>query len=165
MQVNISGKSIGDRTLLAYIEGCVARSGADPSTMVFELTETAVTEDEAAGELFARGIRDLGCELALDDFGTGYGGFTYLKRLPINYLKIDVEFVRDIASSASSHRVVQGVVALAHAFRIQTVGEGVEDAETLQILRLIGVDFAQGYHIGRPAPVAGGGQSERAQER
>ena len=91
----------------------------------------------------------LGCELALDDFGTGFGGFGYLKNLPVDYLKIDVEFVRDVRTNEASRHVVQAVVGLAAAFGQRTVAEGVEDDRTLQMIREMGVDLAQGYGIGR----------------
>jgi predicted signal transduction protein with EAL and GGDEF domain len=123
-----------------------------PGLLVFEITETALVRREVAARAFAERLHGLGCKLALDDFGTGYGGFTFLKRLPIDYLKIDVEFVSDFASNTASRHVVQAVVALARAFSLQTVGEGVEDEETLTLLRELGVDYAQGYHIARPAP-------------
>jgi len=152
VQVNVSADSISDRTVLNHIESCIEQAGADPTLLVFEITETALVRDEAAARAFAERLHSLGCKLALDDFGTGYGGFTFLKRLPIDYLKIDVEFVSDLASNTASRHVVQAVVALARAFSLQTVGEGVEDAETVTLLRELGVDYAQGYHIARPGP-------------
>jgi EAL domain-containing protein (putative c-di-GMP-specific phosphodiesterase class I) len=153
VQVNVSARSISDRTVLSHIESCIEQTGADPTLLVFEITETALIRDEAAARAFAERLHSLGCKLALDDFGTGYGGFTFLKRLPIDYLKIDVEFVSDLASNTASRHVVEAVVALAQAFSLQTVGEGVEDAETLTLLRELGVDYAQGYHIARPGPL------------
>ena len=152
VQINISACSIGDLTMLDHIGRCLDQEGADPALLVMELTETAIIANETAALKFAEGLHSLGCGLALDDFGTGYGSFTYLKQLPVDYLKIDIEFVRDLATSDPSRHVVKAVVALAQAFGIRTVGEGVEDAETLNILQEMGVDFAQGYHIGRPAP-------------
>jgi len=153
VQVNVSARSISDRTVLDHIESCIEQTRADPKLMVFEITETALVRDEAAARAFAERLHSLGCKLALDDFGTGYGAFTFLKQLPIDYLKIDVEFVSDLASNTASRHVVQAVVALARAFSLQTVGEGVEDAETLTLLRELGVDYAQGYHIARPGPL------------
>jgi EAL domain-containing protein (putative c-di-GMP-specific phosphodiesterase class I) len=153
VQVNVSARSISDRTVLNHIESCIEHAGADPKLLVFEITETALVRDEAAARAFAERLHSLGCKLALDDFGTGYGAFTFLKQLPIDYLKIDVEFVSDLASNTASRHVVQAVVSLARAFSLQTVGEGVEDAETLTLLRELGVDYAQGYHIARPAPL------------
>ena len=111
-------------------------------------------QDFEAGKMFARGVADLGCDLALDDFGTGYGSFTRLKRLPAKYLKIDIEFVRDFASSSGSRHVVEAIPAWPRRFGQQTIAEGVEDHETLALLQDTGVDFAQGYHLGHPAPLA-----------
>jgi PAS domain S-box-containing protein len=151
VELNLSARSMSDRTVLDYIEECLQRTGADPRDLVFEITETALVADESAAVAFAKRLHGLGCKLALDDFGTGYGGFTYLKRFPVDYLKIDVEFVRDLSVNPASRHVVEAVAALAHAFALKTVAEGVEDAQTLALLRELGVEFAQGYHIAMPA--------------
>lgn len=153
VEVNVSGSSLGDHHMLDHIRACLTRSGADPRLMVFELTETAFVSDAETAGGFATGLHELGCKLALDDFGAGYGSFTYLKQLPIDYLKIDIEFVRDIAVNSASRHLVEAVVGIAKAFGLETVGEGVEDAESLRILRELGVDYAQGFHLGRPAPL------------
>jgi PAS domain S-box-containing protein len=154
VELNVSGGSIGHPELLSHIEHCLRESGADPALLVFEITETALVADEAAGRHFAQRVHELGCKLALDDFGTGYGGFTYLKQLPVDYLKIDIEFVRDLCTSEASLHVVEAVVNLARGFGLQTVAEGVEDVATLDLLKTLGVDYAQGYHIARPGPLA-----------
>jgi len=153
IQINLSARSVGERSILDHIERCLMTTGADPALVVFEITETAILEDEDAALRFAEQLRSLGCKLALDDFGTGYGGFTYLKRLPVDYLKIDIEFVRDLATNPGSQHVVEAVVGLARGFGLQTVAEGVEDAEAYALLRELGVDFAQGYFIARPGPL------------
>ena len=153
VHLNLSGSSIDDPTVVDWIERCLKQTGAEASSLVFEITETALIADEAAAKAFAARLHDLGCKLALDDFGTGYCGFTYLKQLPVDLLKIDIEFVRDLTVSAASRHVVVAVVALAHAFDLKTIAEGVEDAQTLALVRELGVDFAQGFHIARPAPI------------
>jgi PAS domain S-box-containing protein len=153
VELNISGESLGDPGLIGHIRRALLRTGAEPGTMIFEITETALIDDEAAARAFVEQVHQLGCKLALDDFGTGYGGFTYLKRLPVDVLKIDIEFVRDLQSSEASRNVVKAIVGLARGFDLKTVAEGVEDAATLELLIDLGVDYAQGYHIGRPAPV------------
>jgi PAS domain S-box-containing protein len=153
VELNVSGQSITDPSLIEHIQRCIDASGADPKAMVFEITETALIADHAAASAFADGLHRLGCALALDDFGTGYGGFTYLKQLQIDFLKIDIEFVRDLPRNPASRSVVQAIVHLARGFKLKTVAEGVEDAETLEVLRELGVDCAQGYHIGRPEPL------------
>ncbi|HWK17785.1 MAG TPA: EAL domain-containing protein, partial [Solirubrobacteraceae bacterium] len=123
---------------------------ADPARVIFELTETALMDDIDAGERFTRGLNALGCAVALDDFGTGFGSFTYLQRLPVRYLKIDIEFVRDLTTKAASRHLVTAIVNLAKGFEQETIAEGVEDAQTLELLRDFGVDYAQGFHLGRP---------------
>ena len=106
-----------------------------------------------AGQAFALRLVDMGCGIALDDFGTGFGSLTYLKRLPISHIKIDIEFVRDLVSNPANQHVVKAIVSLARAFGCQTIAEGVEDAETLAVVREYGVDYAQGFLIGHPKPV------------
>lgn len=154
VELNLSAHSLGDPDLLNLIRAELRRTGADPALLAFEITETAVVQDTAAAEWFIRRLRELGCRVALDDFGTGYGGFTYLKCLPITDLKIDIEFVRDLTESRASQEVVRAVVSLARGFGQQTVAEGVEDRSTMDLLRELGVDRAQGFAIARPAPVA-----------
>ena len=154
VQINISARSVVDPTMLEQIEGWIQQHRVDPTLIVFEITETALMVDEAAARTFAQRLHDLGCKLALDDFGTGYGSFSHLKQIPIDSLKIDIEFVRDLAVSSASRLVVETVVALAEGLNVRTVGEGVEDAETLTLLDQLGVECAQGYHLGRPQPLA-----------
>jgi PAS domain S-box-containing protein len=159
VQINVSARSVSDPSLVDYIKHAIAREGADPVTLVFEITETTLISDGAAARAFVEALHLLGCKIALDDFGTGFGGFTYLKQLPIDFLKIDLEFVRDLRTNSASLLVVQAIVALARGFGLETVGEGVEDRETLDLLRSLGVDYAQGFHIGRPAPIATANQA------
>jgi EAL domain-containing protein (putative c-di-GMP-specific phosphodiesterase class I) len=102
---------------------------------------------------FAERVRRLGCRLALDDFGTGFGSFIYLKHLPVSELKIDMEFVRHVSHSPADRRLVESIVMIARALGVRTVAEGVEDEATLTLLREYGVDFAQGCHLGAPAPL------------
>jgi len=154
VEVNVSAESLGrDSDLLGLIESRLASTGADPSYVVFELTETALMKDLEGGKEFALGVYKLGCSVALDDFGTGFGSFSYLKSFPIRFLKIDIEFVRDLAANPANKHLVHAIVSLARGFGQQTIAEGVEDAETLALLRQYDVDFAQGYYLGRPAPL------------
>jgi PAS domain S-box-containing protein len=150
---NLSAESMDSLDLLALIAHEMEQARADPSNLVFEITETALMRDMEKGEAFARGVVDLGCCLALDDFGTGFGTFTHVKKLPIKYLKIDIEFVRELVSSSANQHVVKAIVNLAQGFGCQTIAEGVEDEETLKLLQDFGVDYAQGFHLGRPAPL------------
>jgi PAS domain S-box-containing protein len=153
VEANLSAESLGNLDLLPLIEQELRDAGADPKNLVFEITETALMTDIKQGEAFARGLAKTGCGLALDDFGTGFGSFNLLKTLPIQYLKIDIEFVRDLSTNRASTHLVKAIVNLAQGFGLQTIAEGVEDAETLELLREYGVDFAQGYYLGRPAPL------------
>ena len=153
VQVNLSAASLGDATLATAVEDALRAANADPRDVVIEITETAVIRNEAAASAFLDHMRRLGCLVALDDFGTGYGGFRQLKSLPVDILKIDVEFVRDLPASRASRHVVEAVVSLARAFGQRTIAEGVENRETLALVVQLGVDFAQGHHLGRPRPL------------
>jgi EAL domain-containing protein (putative c-di-GMP-specific phosphodiesterase class I) len=153
VEANLSATSIGTSDLLPFIEQQIRKAHADPADLVFEITETALMQDITAGEAFARGLTELGCGLALDDFGTGFGSFTYLKKLPITHLKIDIEFIRDLATNPANLHVVKAIVSLARAFGLKTIAEGIEDEQALTLLRAEGVDFAQGFHLGRPEPI------------
>ena len=154
VEFNLSAKSVVDPNMLTVVRNAFEVHGASPESVVCEITETALLRDTAAAEAFVQGLIEVGCKVALDDFGSGYGGFAYLKRLPVSYLKIDREFVRDLAQETSSRHVVSAVVNLAKAFSMQTVGEGAEDDATVELLTQLGVDRAQGYVIARPGPVA-----------
>jgi PAS domain S-box-containing protein len=154
VEANLSAASIGTSDLLPFIEQQIREANADPANLVFEITETALMQDITAGEAFARGLAGLGCGLALDDFGTGFGSFTYLKKLPITHLKIDIEFVRDLVTHPENLHVVRAIVSLARAFGLKTIAEGIENEQTLTLLRAEGVDFAQGFHLGRPGPIS-----------
>ena len=121
---------------------------------MFEITETALIAETAVAVKLAERLRHLGCRFALDDFGSGYGGFHYLKHLPMDFLKIDREFIRDARTSVADQHVIRAIVGLARGFGLKTIAEGVEDQETVDLLRAFGVDHAQGFHLGRPAPLA-----------
>jgi PAS domain S-box-containing protein len=152
VSLNISANALGDLTLLAYVDGELRVHAVDPALVVFEITETALVEDEAAAEAFVRAISARGCGVALDDFGTGYGGFRYLKRLPVSSLKIDREFVTELEPGSADHHVVDAIVRLAKGLGLQTVAEGIESLDTLDRLRALGVDHVQGFALGRPRP-------------
>jgi PAS domain S-box-containing protein len=154
VNVNLSAHSLGDPHLADAAERMLSEAGAEPWRITFEITETAVAEHLERARKFATQMSELGCQFALDDFGTGYGAFTYLKMLPINYLKIDREFVHDLPENPASRHLVEAMVSLARCFGQQTIAEGVEDAGTLEILRELGVDHAQGYYIAPPGGAA-----------
>lgn len=152
VEINLSGRTISSPEHVAAIERLVAASGAPPQNIIFEITETAVVENLAAARRFAERLRAAGCLFALDDFGVGFGTFTYLKHLPVDYLKIDIEFVRNLVEDPIDRHVVHAMVAVASGFGIKTIAEGVEDQATLELLENMGVDYAQGYWTGRPVP-------------
>ncbi|MCW3032846.1 MAG: hypothetical protein JWM60_1191 [Solirubrobacterales bacterium] len=154
VQANISARSVCDPDVLDHIERCVERYEVPRGDLIFEITETAIVDDEQASRHFVERLHAIGCGVALDDFGTGYGSLTYLKQMPVDHLKLDIEFVRDVVENEASRHVIQAVIALARDFHLETVGEGVEDAATLELLRELGVDFAQGFHLAHPAPFA-----------
>jgi PAS domain S-box-containing protein len=154
LEFNLSAKSVADPGTLALIGDAIKEHGANPDQIVCEITETALVRDLGAAEQFVRGLNDLGIKVALDDFGAGYGGFAYLKRLPVSYLKIDREFVQDLCTEMSSQHVVSAVVNLAKAFGMLTVAEGAEDDATLGLLKSFGVNYVQGYVVGRPSPAS-----------
>jgi len=154
VEVNVSAQSIDPFFLLPIIEREFHDTGADPANLVFEVTETALMQNLHDGEAFSQGLADIGCGLSLDDFGTGFASFTYLKKLPLRSLKIDIEFVRDLRTNEANQHIVKAVVELARGFGYDTIAEGVEDEETLQLLRDYGVDYGQGFLLGEPAPLS-----------
>ncbi len=148
---NLSGQSITDITLLKELRLALDRTAADPRLLTIELTETALLDDVEWAGAFARHVKNLGCRIALDDFGAGYNGFARVRHIPADLLKIDRQFVSDVLVNPVSEGVVRAVVALADNLGAETVGEGVEDEATQVRLAELGVKYAQGYHLGRPA--------------
>jgi PAS domain S-box-containing protein len=149
--INLSATSLSDAGTVAAVEKALGDFNADPRAVTFEITETAAVQDLEAAQSLVLALVNLGCGVALDDFGTGYGSFTYLMRLHVTSLKIDMEFIRGLTKDPDDQRVVRAIVAVARTFGLTTVAEGVETVATLEILRDLGVDQAQGYLIGRPS--------------
>jgi EAL domain-containing protein (putative c-di-GMP-specific phosphodiesterase class I)/FixJ family two-component response regulator len=154
LEVNVSARSIDEPDFPVAIERALEEASIDPGSLVLELTETAAIANMEQARRFATRIREMGCEFALDDFGAGFGSFYNLKHLPVDYLKIDGEFVRGLPRSQIDQRMVKAMVEIARGLHLRTIAEGVESAETLELLREYGVDFAQGHHLGRPEPTA-----------
>jgi EAL domain-containing protein (putative c-di-GMP-specific phosphodiesterase class I) len=148
--VNLSALSITDRGMLAHIEHELARHEVDPARLVVEVTETAAIGDMRRAQSFCEGVHTLGSSVALDDFGAGFGSFQYLKHLPFRYLKIDGDFIRALPSSPKDQLVVQALVGVARGMGKQTIAEYVGDEPTMCLLRGYGVDYAQGFEVGRP---------------
>ncbi len=152
-EVNVSGKSLNDPLLLETIETGLQISGVDPRRLIFEVTETAAVANIHQARIFAERLAALGCRFALDDFGAGFGSFYYLKHLPFDYLKIDGEFISNCLRSRTDQLVIEAVVGIARGLGKATIAEFVGDDRTERFLRGNGVDFAQGFHIGRPVPL------------
>lgn len=153
-EVNISGSSTGDHELLTIIERELAESGVDPVNLVLEVTETTAVANIPRAQQFAARLAELGCRFALDDFGAGFGSFYYLKHLPFDLLKIDGEFVRSCTTSTTDQLLIRAAVDIARGLGKKTIAEYVGDEATVELLRRLGVDYAQGFHIGRPGPLA-----------
>ena len=153
LSVNLSGKTMNDLKLASDLGEMLKATPIPPGRLVVEVTETAaIVNIERAREL-ARQLRRMGCLFALDDFGSGFSSFYYLKHLEFDYLKIDGEFIVNLVGSATDQLLVQAVVDIARGLGTQTVAEFVGDDATVELLRQLGVDYGQGYHLGCPAPV------------
>ncbi len=155
--MNLSGRSVGDEELPAAIEAMIAEHGIDADRLIFEVTETAAIANMVEAREFAESLTHLGCRFALDDFGAGFGSFYYLKYLPLDFLKIDGDFIRKLKVSEVDQVLVRGMVEVARGLGVRTIAEFVEDGETLELLRDYGIDYAQGFHVGRPEPAPANG--------
>jgi len=154
LEINLSGPSLNDTGLLRLIETEVAHAKIDPRRLIFEITETAAVANIPLARRFAERLTQLGCRFALDDFGAGFGSFYYLKHLPFDYLKIDGEFVSGCLGNRTDQLVIEAVVRIARGLGKETVAEFVSDEQLERFVRSQGVDHAQGFHVGRPVPVA-----------
>jgi diguanylate cyclase (GGDEF)-like protein/PAS domain S-box-containing protein len=150
LEVNLSGKAFTDKNLLPLIRSELAETGIDPAALVFEITETALIENMAAAQLFIAELKSLGCRFALDDFGVGFSSFNYLKHLLVDYLKIDGSFIRNLPHDTVDQHLVKAMVEVSRGLGKKIIAEFVENEETLHLLREYGIDYAQGYHIGKP---------------
>jgi EAL domain-containing protein (putative c-di-GMP-specific phosphodiesterase class I) len=148
--VNLSGTSLGDRTLLAEIEALVVASALPAGALTFEITETAAIADIAGLQRWARRLKELGCGFALDDFGTGFSSFAYLQALPVDLVKIDGSFVRDLDTNPTNRALVGAMVAVAHALGKTVVAEMIERGPVADILRELGAEYGQGWFWGKP---------------
>jgi diguanylate cyclase (GGDEF)-like protein/PAS domain S-box-containing protein len=163
--INLSGSSVSDVGLADYISDCLRDHALTGGYINFELTETAAIGNiTSAAELMTR-LTALGCSIALDDFGSGMSSFSYLKALPVSFLKIDGTFVRDMMSDPVDFAVVEAIQRIGRVMGIHTVAECVESAAALEALARIGVDYAQGFHLHRPVPLAQIGSLVKPAER
>jgi len=151
--VNLSGISINDDSLYSFIAETFQKHGIDPTWICFELTETAIVSNLEKAYLFMEKIKKLGCKFSLDDFGSGLSSFAYLKSLPVDYLKIDGLFVRDISTNKINRAMVAAINQVGHVMGIKTIAEYVETDAILETVRDIGIDYAQGYAVGALQPL------------
>lgn len=152
LSVNLSAKAFEDPDLLPTLRTTLLHRQVDPRLLTFEITETAAVADFSLARKLMLSIRELGCRFALDDFGVGFSSFYYLKQLPVDYVKIDGSFIRNLSQDADDQILVKAMSEVAKGFGKQTVAEFVETGEILELLKKYGVDFAQGYYVGRPVP-------------
>jgi EAL domain-containing protein (putative c-di-GMP-specific phosphodiesterase class I) len=153
--INLSGGSLGDQSMLSFIRDQLDRNGIPPSAICFEVTETVAINDLTAAIAFITELKSLGCQFALDDFGSGLSSFAYLKRLPIDIVKIDGSFVRGITTDPVDRAMVEAVNRISQEMGLRTVAEFVESEAIMNSLRAIGVDYGQGWALGAPEPFDG----------
>jgi len=150
LEVNLSGKAFGDEVLLQVIRQSLADTGIDPSKLVLEVTESVAIANMSEACRFVETLRGLGCQFALDDFGVGFSSFSHLKHLPVDYLKIDGSFIRDLSRSPVDQHLVRAIVDVAQALGKRTIAEFVSDEDSLHLLTSYGVDYAQGFYLAQP---------------
>jgi EAL domain-containing protein (putative c-di-GMP-specific phosphodiesterase class I) len=151
--INLSGQSLGDDKFLPFVIDQFHRSGLDASKICFEITETAAVASFSQANRFIQALKELGCKFALDDFGTGLSSFGYLKHFPVDFLKIDGSFVREILRDPIDREMVRSINEIGHLTGKQTIAEFAENAEIIQMLTSLGVDYAQGYGVAQPQRV------------
>jgi len=151
--INLSGNSLNDDALPVYIQRQIAEYGINPGQLCFEVTETAAVFNLEKASHMIKSLKKLGCRFSLDDFGSGLSSFGYLKNLPVDFLKIDGSFVKDINNDPMNRAIVEAIHQVGHSLSIRTIAEFVETRNIANQLREIGVDFAQGYYFSKPEPL------------
>ncbi|TNF92710.1 MAG: EAL domain-containing protein [Gammaproteobacteria bacterium] len=151
--INLSGQSLSDERFMDFLVSEIRESDINPRMLCFEITETAVIANLSNASNFISTLRGMGCRFALDDFGVGLSSFSYLKNLPVDYLKLDGCFVQNMIADNIDLAMVEAINQVGHTMEIKTIAEFVEDEETLEAVRAIGVDYAQGYVISKPVPI------------
>ena len=150
ISINLSGISISNKEFVEYIIDLVSNSNIDPHFICFEITETAAVSQISQATKFISIMKKIGVKFALDDFGSGVSSFGYLKKLPVDYLKIDGSLIKNIVTEPSDRAIVNSVNRIAQMMGMKTIAEFVENEQILEVLAEIGVDYAQGYSIGKP---------------
>ena len=154
LAVNLSGRSFNNPNLVPCVHRCLEEFAVPPASVIFEITETAALADIDASIQVMDALRHKGCRFALDDFGVGFSSLYYLKKLPLDYIKIDGSFVRNLVRDSEHQVLIKALVDVARAFNLLTIAEFVEDADTMELLASLGVNYAQGYHIDKPCSFA-----------
>lgn len=152
--INISGQSLSTPGFSHFVHEQLRLSAINPEKICIEITETAAITNMADAIEFINSLKSIGCRFSLDDFGSGLSSFSYLKNLPVDYIKIDGSFVRDICEDITDHAFVESIAQIGHVMNIQTIAEYVENQDILAELTLIGVDYAQGFHLALPSPLS-----------
>ena len=154
IEINLSARTLGDGRLPELIERRLRETGISPDRLIFEVPETAAVAHVSSAAAFAQRLSELGCKFALDDFGAGVGSVYYLKHIPFDYLKIDGEFVTHCAHNKTDRALISAVVQVARDMGKHTIAEFAADQQTVELLTRLGVDYVQGYYLGRPAPLS-----------
>ena len=151
--INLSGQTIADPLLLNDIKTWLSECTFKPQNISFEITETAAISNLKMAQQFIDELKTIGCGFALDDFGSGLSSFAYLKNMPVDYLKIDGVFVRDILTDEIDKAMVEAIHNVGNVLNLKTIAEFVEDNDIIEVLESLGIDYAQGYGIDRPKPL------------
>lgn len=154
LAINLSGQTLGDPQFLEFVVDVLDRTGVSPSQLCFEVTENSVITNIEHSRRFIGVLHGMGCQFALDDFGRGLSSFGNLKNLALDYLKIDGTFIRNLGTDSVNQAMVAAMIKLARSLNFQIIAEQVEDARALEVATKMGVDFVQGFHVGRPQPLA-----------
>ncbi len=150
MAVNLSSKQFQNRELLTLVRNTLEETGLDPAFLELEITESTVMEEPDEAVKLLHDIRSLGVRIAIDDFGTGYSSLAYLKKFPVNTLKIDRSFITDLAKNTDDAAIVESIVSMAQTLNLEVVAEGVETEEQADFLWKTGCQEAQGYYFSKP---------------
>jgi diguanylate cyclase (GGDEF)-like protein/PAS domain S-box-containing protein len=154
LAINISGQTLADGQFLEFVVDCFDRTGVNPAQVCFELSEASVVANMEHARRFVGVLHGMGCQFALDDFGSNLGSFSNLKNLPMDYLKIDGSFMRNLARDSVNQAMVAAMIKLARTLNFKVIAEHVEDASVVEAARSMGIDYLQGYAIGRPQPLS-----------
>ena len=154
LAINISGQTLADGQFLEFVTECFDRTGVHPAQVCFELSEASVVANMDHARRFVGVLHGMGCQFALDDFGSNLGSFSNLKNLPMDYLKIDGSFMRNLARDSVNQAMVAAMIKLARTLNFKVIAEQVEDAASVEAARSMGIDYLQGYAIGRPQPLS-----------